>query len=426
MHPSDDPEAFAEGSMTGPTMAPVARPTRRPARPQFSCGPTVKRPGWSVDVLKAAAMGRWHRSTPARRKLEEAIALTRRLAGVPDDYSVLLMPGSNTGAFESALWNLLGPRPIEVLAFDRFGFDWLEDITGQLGLTPIRSRIAEYGECPPLADVEPGHDVVCVWNGTTAGVCLPDADWIPDAHEGLVLCDATSAIFGVPLPWQKLDAVSFSWQKMLGGEGAHGMLVLSPRALARLAVAPPDRPIPKIMRLPGSRGGPAATPGDVHNGAVINTFSLLALEDYLDALRWAEGLGAAGSQDAERRPDSPDASGLMARVNANYAVVERFLQSSEILEFAVGRAPIRSRTSITIRPRIAAFAAASESARRAFVGDVAAMLEAESVAFDIESYRHAPAGFRLWAGATVEAADLAAVLPWIEWAVCQLEGELLE
>ena len=404
------------------------RPTRRPARPQFSCGPTVKRPGWSVDVLNAASVGRWHRSAPARHKLEEAISRTRRLAGIPDDYSLLLVPGSNTGAFESALWNLLGPRPLEVLAFDRFGFDWLEDITGQLGLIPARQRIAEYGACPPLADVAPGHDVVCVWNGTTAGVCLPDADWIPEPREGLVLCDATSAIFAIPLPWQKLDAVSFSWQKMLGGEGAHGMLVLSPRALARLAAHPPDRPIPKIMRLPGSRGGPAGTLGDVHNGAVINTFSLLALEDYLDALRWAEGLAPAGPQaaGAALASSSPGASALMARVNRNYAVVERFLQTSEILEFAVIREAIRSRTSITIRPRLAAFAAASEPARRAFVSAVAATLEAESVAFDIESYRHAPAGFRLWAGATVEAADLALVLPWIEWAVCQHQGELLE
>lgn len=373
-------------------------PAERPRRPNFSCGPTVKRPGWSTDVLADAALGRWHRSPPAREKLRKALEQTRALAGIPEDFALLILPGSNTGAFETALWNLLGPAPVTVLAFDSFGRDWLFDVVDSLKLDRVEPRVAEFGALPDLGNIPPENDVVCVWNGTTSGVCLSDGDWLAPRREGLVLCDATSAIFATPLPFEKLDAVSFSWQKMLGGEGAHGMLALSPRARARLAAWVPAWPIPKVMRL----REPAGVLDDVVAGAPINTFSLLALEDYLDALGWAESLGPGG---------------LRARVERNFAAIEAALEHSETLEFAVADPLIRSHTSVTLRPRGAAFANERPERQRELVKSVAALLASEGVALDIEGYRRAPPGFRFWAGATVDSTDLTAALAWLSWAL---------
>lgn len=370
----------------------------KPKRPQFSCGPTVKRPGWSPSVLASAALGRWHRSPEAARKLEEAMALTRALAAIPDDFSLLLLPGSNTGAFETAMWNLLGPVPVTVLAFDSFGQDWLFDVVTSLKITTVDARLAPWGELPNLEGIPPANDVVCVWNGTTAGVCLPDGDWIAPDREGLVLCDATSAIFGLPLPWARLDAVSFSWQKMLGGEGAHGMLALGPRARARLAGWVPPWPLPKLMRLRQID----RVLDELMAGHPINTFSLLALEDYLDALRWAKGLGV---------------DGLAQRVSRNFAAIAAGVTLDNGLEFAVTDPAHRSVTSVTLRPADPEFALAAPAAQRGFVKSVAERLAHEGVALDIEGYRRAPPGFRIWAGATVDSDDLTALMPWLAWAV---------
>ncbi len=375
------------------------KPRIRPRNPRFGSGPTAKRPGWSVRVLEAALVGRSHRSAPARARLREVIERSRRLLGLPDDWRLGILPASDTGAFEAALWSLLGPRGVDVLVFDSFGAGWRTDVEQQLRLPDVRVFEAPYGELPDLGAVDARRrDVVFCWNGTTSGVWVPDGDWIPADREGLVLCDATSAVFAVDLPWDRLDAVSWSWQKVPGGEAQHGMLALSPRAVARLESWRPPWPLPKIFRL--TKGG--RLDEGIFRGDTINTPSMLAVEDHLDGLRWLESIGGL--------------RGATARARANLATVEAWVARTPWVDFLARRPEIRSATSICLTivdPRVAA---RPEADRRAFVKAMTGRLEAEGVAYDIAGYRAAPPGLRIWGGATVEREDIEALLPWLDWA----------
>lgn len=377
----------------------MPRPERRPRRPHFSSGPCAKRPGWRPEDLSHALVGRSHRCGPARERLRQAIERQAALLGLPGDWRLAILPASDTGAFEAALWNLLGPRGVDVVAFEAFGLGWWKDVSEELALTDARLHQAPYGELPDLGSVDFDRDVVLTWNGTTSGVKVPDGFSPPAGRKGLVLCDATSAVFSMPLPFEGLDVVTWSWQKALGGEAQHGMLALSPRALERLAAYEPARPIPKIFRLT-KEGRPVE---GLFRGDTINTPSMLCVEDVLDALDWAE---AAGGREA-----------LFARTRANLAAVERALGTCPGLRFLVPDASIRSPTSITLDVGRADFLDLDEATRRDVVGRVARRLEDEGVAFDVSSYRAAPPGFRLWGGPTVDAEDLAAVVPWLSWAL---------
>jgi phosphoserine aminotransferase len=376
----------------------MRQPERRPANPCFSSGPTAKRPGWSSSVLDGALVGRSHRSAAARARLAEVIERHRRLLGIPDDWRVGILPGSDTGAFEAAMWSLLGPRGVDVVAFESFGFGWLADIENELRLEDVRALTAPYGELPDLAQVDPRRDVVLTWNGTTSGVIVPDGEWIAPDREGLVLCDATSAVFAVPLPWDRLDVVTWSWQKVLGGEAQHGMLALSPRAVERLSSFRPNRPLPKLFRL--TKGGKLDE--TIFRGDTINTPSLLAVEDALDALGWIETIGGF--------------EGTIARSRANLEAVARWVERTPWVDFLAARPEIRSPTSICLKivdPRISAL---SEQDQRLFVRRITQHLDELKVAYDIEAYREAPPGLRIWGGATVETADIEALLPWLDWA----------
>jgi phosphoserine aminotransferase len=374
------------------------KPATRPFNPCFSSGPCPKRPGWRTTALDAALLGRSHRSREGKARLKEALDRTRAILGVPPDYRIGIVPASDTGAVEMALWNLLGARGVDMLAWESFGAEWVSDVTESLRLPQTRVLDAAYGELPDLAAVDFSRDVVFVWNGTTSGVRLPHAEWIPDDRAGLTICDATSAAFAMVLPWQKLDVVTFSWQKVLGGEGAHGMLILGPRAIERLQTYIPPWPLPKILRL--------AKKGKVDEalfeGATINTPSMLCVEDYLDALRWAAALGGLPA--------------LCARSEANLAVLSEWVARTDWIEFLAATPAIRSSTSICLKLTAPWFQALDASAQATAVAALATRLEAEKVAFDINGYRSAPPGLRIWGGATVETSDLAALLPWLEWA----------
>jgi phosphoserine aminotransferase len=377
------------------------RPTRRPAKPCFGSGPTAKRPGWSMAALERALVGRSHRSPAAGIRLAEVLARSRALLRLPDDYRIGIVPASDTGAFEMAMWNLLGARGVDVLAWESFGASWLNDVRAELALPDVRALEADYGALPDLAAVAPERDLVFTWNGTTSGVRVPDADWIAADRTGLSLCDATSAVFAMALPWTKLDVVTYSWQKVLGGEAQHGMLILSPRAVERLESFCPPRPLPKLFRL--TKDGTLNEA--VFRGETINTPSMLAVEDALDGLRWAEQVGGLPA--------------LIARSEANLRVVAEWVARTPWLDFLAERPEIRSPTSICLKLADPAIAALPRAGQAALIKDLVARLEAEGVAYDIAGYRDAPPGLRLWGGATVERADLESLLPWLDWAFAE-------
>jgi phosphoserine aminotransferase len=379
-------------------MVTLNKPGLRPANPRFSSGPCAKRPGWSLDRLGDAVLGRSHRSKSGKAKLAQAIDLTRSVLQAPDDYRIGIVPASDTGAVEMAMWSLLGARGVDMLAWESFGAGWITDAVKQLKLEDVRLLQADYGALPDLSEIDFNRDVVFTWNGTTSGVRVPNGDFIPDDRAGLTICDATSAAFAQQLAFDKLDVVTFSWQKVLGGEAAHGVIVLSPRAVERLENYSPPWPVPKIFRL--TKGGKLIE--GIFKGETINTPSMLCVEDYIDALQWAQSIGGL--------------SGLIARANTNLGVIEAFVDKTPWIDFLSQGKEIRSNTSVCLifnDPEIMALDAAKQAE---FAKSVVALLENEGVALDIGHYRDAPPGLRIWTGATVEKSDLEALMPWLDWA----------
>jgi phosphoserine aminotransferase len=370
----------------------IEAPATRPENPRFSSGPCAKIPTFTLDMLSDAPLGRSHRAAVGKAKLKAAIENTRAILGVPADYKIGIVPASDTGAVEMAMWNLLGARPVEMLAWESFGAGWVSDVVKQLKLDAV-VKTADYGQIVDLASVDTDKDVVFTWNGTTSGVRVPNGNWIKSDRQGLTICDATSAAFAQDLPWDKLDVTTFSWQKVLGGEAAHGMLILSPRAVERLESYTPAWPLPKIFRL--TKGGKLID--GIFVGETINTPSMLAVEDYLVALDWASSVGGL--------------TGLQARANANLAAVEEFVAQNDWLAFLAADPAIRSNTSVCLT-----FEDARITDGAGFAKAVAKRLETAGVAYDIGAYRDAPAGLRIWCGGTVETADVAALMPWIKWA----------
>jgi len=382
----------------------LAKPAMRPARPEFSSGPCAKRPGWSPENLRSAVLGRSHRSKPGKARLAAAIEQTRSVLQVPADYLIGIVPASDTGAVEMALWSLLGPRPVQLLAFESFGKDWVTDVVKQLKLD-AEVLDAPYGRLPDLAKVRPDADLVFTWNGTTSGVRVPDADFIAADRTGLTICDATSACFAQELDWKKLDVVTFSWQKALGGEAAHGMLILSPRAVARLESYSPPWPLPKIFRM--TKGGKVNL--EIFEGSTINTPSMLCVEDYLDTLKWAASIG--GLAELKRRADQ------------NLKVLADWVAKTPWVGFLAEDPQIRSNTSVCLKVIAPAIVALPEEAQADFAKRLAALLEKEGAALDVGGYRDAPPGLRIWCGATVDADDLHALTPWLDWAYATLAAE---
>ncbi len=383
-------------------MTDVVRPAVRPARPFFSSGPCAKRPGWSPEALKGALVGRSHRSKPGKVKLKDAIERTRTLLGIPADYRIGIVPASDTGAVEMAMWSLLGPREIDIYAWESFGEDWVTDTVKQLKLKAEVHK-APYGQLPAMKAAS-DRDTVFLWNGTTSGVKVPNGDWIPATRDGITICDATSAVFAMDLPWDKLDVTTFSWQKVLGGEAAHGMLILSPRAVARLESHTPAWPMPKIFRM--TKGGKIVE--GIFEGETINTPSMVAVEDYLDALTWAEGAGGL--------------KGLIQRSNANLKALEDWVAASNWCGFLAEDKAIRSNTSVCLKVTDPWFTALSDDARAEAAKKIASVLEKEGVALDVAGYRAAPPGLRIWCGATVDTADIEALTHWLDWAWAQVKG----
>ncbi len=378
------------------------KPALRPVRPFFSSGPCAKRPGWTPEILSDATLGRSHRSSAGKAKLADVIRLSREILGIPPEYRLGIVPASDTGAVEMALWSLLGPRPVDVLAWESFGGEWASDIARELKIEH-RAIKTRYGALPDLSVVDWTRDVVFAWNGTTSGVKVPNGDWIADDREGLAICDATSAVFAMNLPWPKLDVVTWSWQKVLGGEAAHGMIALSPRAVERLTTHNPAWPLPKIFRL--AKDGKLIE--GIFKGDTINTPSMLCVEDQIDALNWAQAIGGLTS--------------LVARSTANLAVLENWVGKSAWAAFLAQDKAIRSNTSVCLRiadPRVLAL---PDTEQAKFAAAIAALLEKEGAAFDIGSYRDAPPGLRIWCGATVDTADLDALVPWLDWAFAQVQ-----
>jgi phosphoserine aminotransferase len=378
------------------------KPSLRPRSPHFSSGPCAKRPGWSLAALQDACLGRSHRSSAGKAKLREVLDRSRALLGIPDDYRIAVVPASDTGAVELALWSLLGPRGVDLLAWESFGEGWVTDTVKQLKLGDARILRAEYGELPDLAAVDSGRDVVFTWNGTTSGVRVPDGDWIRSDRQGLTICDATSAAFAMDLPWPKLDVVTYSWQKVLGGEAAHGMLVLSPRAVERLESYTPAWPLPKLFRLTGKGKLNEA----IFKGETINTPSMLCVEDAIDGLRWAESIGGLPA--------------LVRRAEENTAALAAWVERTPWIRFLAASPRIRSCTSVCLAFTDPGFTALAREAQAEFVKKFAGLLEKESVAYDIAGHRDAPPGLRIWAGATVERSDIEALLPWLDWAYGEL------
>jgi phosphoserine aminotransferase len=378
------------------------KPEIRPARPEFSSGPCAKRPGWSAAAVAARAwLGRSHRAAKPKAQLKEAIDRTARLLGVPEGYRVGIVPGSDTGAFEMAMWTMLGARPVDVLAWESFGQGWAGDATKQLELADCRVLSAPYGELPDLGAVRREADVIFTWNGTTSGARVPDADWIAPDRGGLTFCDATSAAFAQDLDWGKLDVTTFSWQKAMGGEAAHGVLILSPRAVERLESYVPDRPLPKVFRL--TKGGRLIE--GVFVGETVNTPSMLCVADAIDALDWMEGLGGLAA--------------TRARADANFAALQAWVDGSDWVENLVRDPAARSNTSICLRIVDREFAALDEPAQRDFVKRMAKLLDGEGVAYDIAGHRDSPPGLRIWCGTTIETADIRALTPWLDWAFAE-------
>jgi phosphoserine aminotransferase len=374
------------------------KPLARPQNPRFSSGPCAKRPGWTLAALEHALLGRSHRAKAGKAKLNEVVDRSRALLGIPQDYRVGIVPASDTGAMEMALWSMLGARGCDVLAWESFGEGWATDVGQQLKLADLRLMRAEYGAIPDLAMVDADRDVVFTWNGTTSGVCVPNGDWIKPNRQGLTFCDATSAAFAMELPWDKLDAVTWSWQKALGGEAAHGMLVLSPRAVARLESYTPPWPLPKIFRLT-SKGKFSEA---IFQGETINTPSLLAVEDAIDGLKWAESIGGGPA--------------LVARAKGNLAAIAQWVERTPWIEFLAQDPAVRSWTSVCLKLVEDWFQRRPIDAQRAAVKRLEALLDGEGVAYDIAGHRDAPPGLRIWCGSTVERADVEALLPWLDWA----------
>jgi phosphoserine aminotransferase len=374
------------------------KPSLRPARPFFSSGPCAKRPNWSAAALADACIGRSHRSAAGKAKLREVIDRSRDVLGIPGDYRIAIVPASDTGAVEMALWSLLGARGVDILAWESFGEGWATDIVKQLKIGDVRLLRADYGELPDLAQVSPNRDVVFTWNGTTSGVRVPDGEWIRADRSGLTICDATSAAFAMALPWEKLDVVTWSWQKALGGEAGHGMLVLSPHAVERLESWTPPWPLPKLFRLLAKGKLNEA----VFKGETINTPSMLCVEDALDGLKWAAEIGGL-----------PE---LTRRAEANAAAIAGWVERTGWVRFLAAEPASRSCTSVCLAFADPEVIARPPEAQAALVKKLAQLLESEGVAFDIASYRDAPPGLRIWAGATVERSDIEALLPWLDWA----------
>jgi phosphoserine aminotransferase len=366
----------------------IMQPQVKPANPNFSSGPCAKRPGYTVNNLDLSVLGRSHRADVGKKALKSACIDTAKILKLPAGYKVAVVPASDTGAIEMAMWSMLGQRPVDVLYWESFGQGWATDISKQLKLDNVRTLSADYGQVPNLDEVNCDHDVVFTWNGTTSGAKVPNADWIDDNRKGLTFCDATSAVFAQDLAWEKLDVVTFSWQKVLGGEGGHGMLILSPRAVERLESYSPDRPLPKIFRM--TKGGKLID--SLFTGATINTPSMLCVVDYLDALSWVESVGGV--------------DGTIALANKNLATLEAFVAKHDWIEFLASSPQIRSNTSVCLTLSL------SEEQVKALVS----LLDQHGVAYDIGAYRDAPAGLRIWCGATVENANLEALMPWLEWA----------
>src|ERR1700694_4815325 len=384
----------------------VAKPASRPHVPHFSSGPCAKRPGWNPQNLKDAALGRSHRAKIGKAKLKLAIELTREVLEVPAGYRIGIVPASDTGAVEMALWSLLGARPVTTIAWESFGEGWVNDIVKELKLKDITRLHAGYGEIPDLSKDDPASDIVFTWNGTTSGVRVPDADWISARREGLTICDATSAAFAQQLDWAKLDVVTFSWQKALGGEAAHGMLVLSPRAVARLESYKPAWPLPKIFRM--TKGGKLNE--GIFEGETINTPSMLCVEDYLDTLQWGKSIGGLKA--------------LIARADANAKVVSAWVARTPWVEFLASDPAIRSNTSVCLKVVDPVVTALSPDAQAAFATTLAAAVEKEGAGYDLAHYRDAPPGLRVWCGATVEAADVEALTDWLDWAFARTKDAL--
>ena len=375
------------------------KPTLRPSNPCFSSGPCAKRPGWTHEVLKNAALGRSHRAKIGKQRLNQVIELSREILGLPDDYVIGIVPASDTGAVEMALWSLLGQRGVDMLAWESFGSGWVNDILKQLKLNDVNTHFAEYGKLPDLSQVNFANDVVFTWNGTTSGVRVPNGEWIDANRKGLTICDATSAAFAMELPWDKLDVVTYSWQKVLGGEAQHGMLVLGPRAVERLETYTPTWPMPKIFRL--TKGGKLID--GVFKGETINTPSMLAVEDAVDGLKWAKSVGGL--------------KGLIKRSETNAAAISLWVERNSNFEYLAEIPETRSTTSVCLRITSPWLTALSLKDQGFAIRRLTEMLDEEAVAYDIAYYRDAPVGLRVWAGATVETSDLESIFPWIEWAL---------
>ncbi len=388
------------------TFMTLTMPAARPARPNFSCGPCAKQPGWQLQSLQDAPLGRSHRSKPAVDRLKLALDLTRDVLKIPNDYRIGIIPGSDTGAVEAALWSLLGPRGVDVFAWESFSRGWARDVVDELKLKNTRALTAGYGELPDLSLANFENDVVFAWNGTTSGVRVPDAGWIAADRRGLTICDATSAAFAQRLDWQKLDATTFSWQKALGGEAGHGMLILSPRAVERLESHTPPWPLPKLFRL--TENGKLVEA--IFKGETINTPSLMCVEDYIDALKWGKSLGGLDA--------------LIARADANARALGDWVRTAHWVDFLAGDPKIRSNTSVCLKVIDPAIAALPASGQASFAQSLASLLEAEEVAFDIGSYRDAPPGIRIWCGATIETSDIEALTPWLDFAFAKTKGDL--
>lgn len=372
-------------------------PNLKPANPNFSSGPCAKRPGYDVSKLDLSVLGRSHRSSIGKKALKSACLDTAKILGLPDGYRVAVVPASDTGAMEMAMWSMLGERPVDVLYWESFGQGWATDITKQLQLENTRVFSAQYGQLPDLSKVNCDHDLVFTWNGTTSGAKVPNADWIDSNRKGLTFCDATSAVFAQKMDWDKLDVTTFSWQKVLGGEGGHGMLILSPRAVERLESYAPVRPLPKIFRM--TKGGKLID--SLFTGATINTPSMLCVVDYLDALNWVESVGGVNA--------------TIARADKNLATIEDFVSKHDWIDFLATEQNIRSNTSVCLTLDLT-----PEQ-----VKSVVTLLDEQDVAYDIGAYRDAPAGLRIWCGATIENSDLEALLPWLEWAYHSVKKQIL-
>ncbi|MDC0080844.1 phosphoserine transaminase [Emcibacteraceae bacterium] len=379
-------------------------PEKKPASPLFSSGPCAKRPGWKIENLKNAPLGRSHRSAIGKSRLKEAIDKTFEILNLPEGYLVGIVPGSDTGAIEMALWSLLGARGVDMLAWESFGSDWVMDVTKQLKLDDVRTIEAPYGKLPDLSRVDPGRDVVFTWNGTTSGVKVPNGDWISDKRAGLTICDATSAAFAMDLPWKKLDVTTYSWQKVMGGEGAHGMIILSPRAIERLESYKPPWPLPKIFRL--TKNGKLIS--SIFNGATINTPSMLCVEDYIDTLNW--GLDVGGIK------------GLIGRSEDNLAVIKSWVDRTDWIEFLAEVPSTISNTSVCLKITADWFENLDAGEKTIASKKLAQLLDAKDVAYDISSYRDAPAGLRIWTGSTIEAEDLVDLIPWLDWAYGEIQA----